>query len=285
MLYQRTLRKPVTVAGIGLHSGKPAKLVFRPAPEGSGIHFVRKDLSGSPAIKVSADNVQATQLATTLGGKDFQVATIEHCLSSVAAYRIDNLTIELDGPEIPICDGSARDFAEKILAAGFVDQDQVRKYIYVTKPIMEGNEEKHVYVFPYNGLKVSATIDFTHPSIGKQELEIEINEKTEATLVSDPMHVTWNSATNQTMITVQNTGDLILNITGTNIILNGSMMNVTQRGVNPSIWLPGSIVNFTVQGNIQLSTNDEVFLTVIVLTDSLNPTQGVYSFTEVVRIV
>ena len=122
--------------------------------------------------------MQATQLATTLGGKDFQVATIEHCLSSVAAYRIDNLTIELDGPEIPICDGSARDFAEKILAAGFVDQDQVRKYIYVTKPIMEGNEEKHVYVFPYNGLKVSATIDFTHPSIGKQELEIEINEKT-----------------------------------------------------------------------------------------------------------
>ena len=115
--------------------------------------------------------------------------------------------------------------------------------------------------------------------------QIEINEKTEATLVSDPMHVTWNSATNQTMITVQNTGDLILNITGTNIILNGSMMNVTQRGVNPSIWLPGSIVNFTVQGNIQLSTNDEVFLTVIVLTDSLNPTQGVYSFTEVVRIV
>ena len=115
--------------------------------------------------------------------------------------------------------------------------------------------------------------------------QIEVNEKTEATLVSDPMHITWNSATNQTMITVQNIGDLTLNITGTNILLNGSMMNVTQRGVNPSIWLPGSIVNFTVQGNIQLSTNDEVSLTVIVLTDSLNPTQGVYSFTEVVRIV
>jgi archaellum component FlaF (FlaF/FlaG flagellin family) len=87
------------------------------------------------------------------------------------------------------------------------------------------------------------------------------------------------------MITVQNIGDLTLNITGTNILLNGSMMNVTQRGVNPSIWLPGTIVNFTVQGNIQLSTNDEVFLTVIVITDSLNPTQGVYTFTEVVRIV
>lgn len=184
MLYQRTLRKPVTVSGIGLHSGKPAKLVFRPAPSGSGIHFVRRDLPGSPSIAVNAANVQATQLATTLGSRDFQVATIEHCLSSVAAYRIDNLIIELEGPEIPICDGSAREFALKILESGFVDQDQPRKYLYVTKPILEGNEEKHVYVFPYNGLKVSATIDFAHPAIGRQELEIEINEKTFAREIS-----------------------------------------------------------------------------------------------------
>lgn len=178
MLYQRTLRQAVSVEGIGLHSGKPTKLTFRPAPTGSGIHFVRRDLPGQPSILVNAENVQATTLATTLGSSDFQVATIEHCLSSVAAFRIDNMVIELDGPEIPICDGSAAPFSKKILEAGFVDQDQPRKYYYVTKPIMEGNEEKHVYVFPYNGLKISCTIDFKHPSIGVQSLEIDVNEQT-----------------------------------------------------------------------------------------------------------
>lgn len=178
MLYQRTIRKPVSVEGVGLHSGKPTRLTFRPAPTGSGIHFVRTDLPGRPALSVNASNVQATTMATTLGGEDFQVATIEHCLSSVAAFRIDNLLVELEGPEIPICDGSAIEFSRKLLEAGLVDQDQPRKYLYVTKPIMEGNEEKHVYVFPYNGLKISCTIDFPHPSIGIQNLEIDVNEQT-----------------------------------------------------------------------------------------------------------
>ena len=104
-------------------------------------------------------------------------------------------------------------------------------------------------------------------------------------MISDPMNITWNSTTNQTMITIQNSGDFPLNITGTAIFLNGSMMNVSQRGVTPSVWSPGSIVNFTVQGNISLSVNDEIYLLVIVLSDSLNPTQGVHSFTEVIRIV
>ncbi len=115
--------------------------------------------------------------------------------------------------------------------------------------------------------------------------QIEANEKTDATLISDPMNIDWNPTTNQTMITIQNTGDFTLNITDTVVFLNGSSMNVSQRGVTPSVWLPGSIVNFTVQGNISLSVNDEVYLNVIVLSDTLNPAQGVYSFTEVVRIV
>lgn len=178
MLYQRTLRKPVTVEGVGLHSGQPAHLTFRPAPTGSGIHFIRKDLPGQPSLQVSAPNVRATTMATTLGGTHFEVGTIEHCLSSVAAFRIDNLIVELDGPEIPICDGSAYEFSIKILEAGFVNQDQPRKYLYVTKPLLEGNEEKHIYVFPYNGLKISCTIDFTHPAIGVQSLEIDVNEQT-----------------------------------------------------------------------------------------------------------
>ncbi len=115
--------------------------------------------------------------------------------------------------------------------------------------------------------------------------QIEANEKTEASLISDPMNIDWNPSTNQTMITIQNTGDYTLNITDTVILLNASLMNVSQRGVSPTVWLPGSIVNFTVQGNISLSTNDEYYLNIVVLSDTLNPARGVYSFTEVVRIV
>ena len=115
--------------------------------------------------------------------------------------------------------------------------------------------------------------------------QIEANEKTAATLISDPMNIDWNPTTNQTMITIQNSGDFTLNITDTAIFLNGSSMNVSQRGVTPSVWSPGSIVNFTVQGNISLSVNDEIYLLVIVLSDTLNPAQGVHSFTEVIRIV
>jgi len=115
--------------------------------------------------------------------------------------------------------------------------------------------------------------------------QIEANANTDATLVSDPMNINWNPSLNQTMITVQNTGNSVLNITSTTVLLNGSLMNVTQRGAVPSVWLPGTIVNFTIQAAIQLSTNDEVFLNVVVLTETLSPAQGVNSFTEVVRIV
>ncbi len=104
-------------------------------------------------------------------------------------------------------------------------------------------------------------------------------------MISDPMNIDWNPTTNQTMITIQNTGDFTLSITDTVVFLNGSSMNVSQRGVIPSVWVPGSIVNFTIQGNISLSTNDEIYLNVVILSENLNPARGSYSFTEVVRIV
>ncbi len=176
MFLQRTIRKKVAVEGIGLHTGEPASIVFKPAPPNTGIHVVRSDLPGSPAISVQAEHVRATQMATTLGGPAFQVSTVEHCLSSLAAFRIDNLFIELSGPEIPIGDGSAFIFMEALLSAGLFDQDEPRKYAYVTQPIFYGDGEKHAYVVPYNGLRVTCTIDFPHPSIGRQYLDIDVNE-------------------------------------------------------------------------------------------------------------
>lgn len=165
-----------TIKGIGLHTGEPASLSFCPAPPNTGIHFLRRDLPGQPSLPVNVKNVQATARATTLGGERFSVATIEHCLSSLSALRIDNLIIELDGPEIPIVDGSARPFLDVMLEAGLAEQDQARKYAYVTQPIYYGDDEKHIYVVPYDGLRITCTISFNHPSIGDQIIDFDINE-------------------------------------------------------------------------------------------------------------
>lgn len=177
MFLQKTIRKKTIVHGIGIHSGDPCTLTFRPAPADTGVYFVRTDLPGSPSLKVSAKNVQATSHATTIGGPAFSVATIEHCLSALSALRIDNLFVELDGPEIPIGDGSAKEFLKALLEVGMVEQDQPRKYCYITEPIYFSEGEKHAYVVPYHGLRLTVTIDFPHPAIGLQKMDIDVNEQ------------------------------------------------------------------------------------------------------------
>lgn len=164
------------ISGIGLHSGRKTSLCFRPAPVNTGIYFVRTDIAGRPAIGVSAEHVRATTMATTLGCQEFSISTVEHCLSALTAFRVDNLFIELSGPEIPIGDGSAQVFLKALLEANVVEQDQPRKYLYITQPIYCGDDEKHAYVVPYNGLRVTCTIDFPHRLIGRQKIDIEISE-------------------------------------------------------------------------------------------------------------
>lgn len=177
MFLQKTIRRKIEVKGIGLHTGKPATLRFCPAPADTGVYFVRTDLPGRPALKASVDHVQATSYATTLGGAEFSVSTVEHCLSALAAFRVDNLFIELDGPEIPIGDGSAKVFMEALLEAGMFEQESPRNYAYIQQTIYYGDSEKYAYITPYNGLRVSYTIDFPHPEIGKQVMDIDINEE------------------------------------------------------------------------------------------------------------
>ena len=177
MFLQRTIRARTSVEGIGLHTGKPARLTFCPAPEGTGIYVVRRDMPGSPAISVQSERVTATTMATTLGGEAFSVSTVEHCLSTLAALRIDNLFIELDGPEIPIGDGSAAPFLKAINEVGLAEQNEPRKYAYITQPIYMGDDNKHAYVSPYHGLRITATIDFPHPMIGLQTFDIDVTEQ------------------------------------------------------------------------------------------------------------
>lgn len=177
MFLQKTIRKRTVVNGVGLHSGKPCTLTFAPAPPNTGVHFVRSDLSGKPSLKVHASQVSATSYATTLGGGVFSVSTVEHCMSALSALRIDNLFIELDGPEIPICDGSATEFLKALHVVGMIEQDQPRKYCYVTQPIYFEEGDKQAYVVPYHGLRVTVTIDFPHPAIGRQKLDLDVNDQ------------------------------------------------------------------------------------------------------------
>lgn len=177
MFLQRTIRKRVDVKGHGLHTGKPACLTFCPAPPNTGVYFVRADLPGRPALKAHVSHVQATSYATTLGGPAFSVSTVEHCLSTLAAFRIDNLFIELDGPEIPIGDGSAKPFLEALMSVGMIEQDVPRQYAYINQTIYFGDDDKYAYITPYDGLRVSYTIEFSHPRIGRQTFDLDVNEQ------------------------------------------------------------------------------------------------------------
>lgn len=177
MFLQRTLRKTTTVNGIGLHTGKPCRLSFRPAPPDIGIHVIKRMENGkTPSVRVFAENVKATTNATTLGSSDFSVSTVEHCLSTFSALRIDNAFIEIEGPELPILDGSSLLFLKAIQEVGVVEQDQPRKYIYVKEPIIVTDGDKTAAVYPYDGLRIQCTIDFTHPAIGIQKIDMDINE-------------------------------------------------------------------------------------------------------------
>ncbi len=177
MFFQKTVRNTTEIKGVGIHSGEPCTLKFRPAPANTGVYFIRADLPGRPFLKVSSNHVQAVHYQTVLGGSDFTVATIEHCVSALSALRLDNVYIELDGPEIPICDGSALKFTEALLKTELVELDQPRKYCYITEPISYSEGDKHAYVLPYHGLRVGVSIEFQHQVIGHQSLDMEITEQ------------------------------------------------------------------------------------------------------------
>ncbi len=174
MFFQNTIKSSVEINGIGLHTGKEAFLAFHPAPENTGIHIQRSDLPNKPSLPVKAKHVQATQMATTIGGDFFRVSTVEHCLSAVTALQIDNIILEVRGPEIPVGDGSAQIFWDALNNAGIQQQNQPKKFVFIKEPFEISDGDKWVKVKPYNGLKIDCIIDFEHPSIGLQKMSLEL---------------------------------------------------------------------------------------------------------------
>jgi len=166
---QRTIKDRISLEGIGVHSGAPATLSFAPAPANHGIRFRRTDLDGAPEIPVDLDHVAGTELGTSLGEGETKVQTVEHVMASLAARRIDNATLELSGPEPPILDGSFQEYVKALEKAGSQDQGVPRAVIQVPEPVTLKLESGEFYVAaPGDGLRISATIEFGHPAIGRQ---------------------------------------------------------------------------------------------------------------------
>ena len=166
-LTQKTIRREVGCAGIGLHSGERVNMRLLPAQPGSGIRFRRIDLEGRE-IAVSIDNLHQTSFATQLTDGVASVSTVEHVLSAASGLGIDNLLIELEGPEVPIMDGSATPFVYLLHEAGLRRQPAARTFMKIVEPLRIDEDDKFIAVYPAERLKISYTIDFDHPLIGIQ---------------------------------------------------------------------------------------------------------------------
>jgi UDP-3-O-[3-hydroxymyristoyl] N-acetylglucosamine deacetylase len=168
---QKTISEKATCTGIGLHSGETAHVALYPARPGTGVVFARTDLPGTPEIPARRAALSSTRLATTLGVGAATVGTVEHLLAAVTALGVDNLRVELDGPEIPVMDGSAAPFVALLRDAGLFDQRVARRVIRLRKPIAVRDGDRLIRVSPAPRLSVSYFVEYPHPAIGKQRID------------------------------------------------------------------------------------------------------------------
>jgi len=179
---QTTLRDQVAVSGIGVHSGSPVTLTLNPADDDTGIVFQRVSSDGSIEREIRADvrAVTATEFATVLGdAKGPLCSTAEHLLATLRGLGVDNVVVEIDGPEVPIMDGSAAAFVDAIDQAGLTARALPRRYIEVIKPVRVSKDGAQGELRPYqHGFRVEAEIEFDHPLIGRQALALDIEPET-----------------------------------------------------------------------------------------------------------
>ncbi len=167
---QRTIAKPASISGIGLHTGTSCTMTFRPAPDNYGIRFIRVDLGDRPEIPANTDYVVDISRGTTLGLGEAKVFTVEHVLASIVGLQIDNIKIELDGIEPPVGDGSAMPYVEKLLEAGFVTQETPRDYLKIDQTVMYHDEDNQIDIvaLPLDNYRITVMVDYQNPALGSQ---------------------------------------------------------------------------------------------------------------------
>jgi len=176
MRLQRTIKNEISFNGIGLHTGRYTTVRLKPASRDTGIVFYRTDKR--TIIRANIASVIDTSFATTLGYDGTKIKTVEHLLAAATGLGIDNLMIEVDGPEIPILDGSSTELTGLILEAGIAKQGKERSYIKITKPVVYKDSHAHVMALPFDGTRISFSISFNHHIVGHQELTVDLTEET-----------------------------------------------------------------------------------------------------------
>ncbi len=164
MIKQRTLKNVIRATGVGLHTGEKIYLTLRPAAVDTGIVFRRVDLDEPVEIRACPENVGDTQLSTSLEKEGVKISTIEHLLSAFAGLGIDNAYVDVSAPEVPIMDGSAGPFVFLIQSAGIEEQKAAKKFVRIKQRVLVEEGDKHACFEPFDGFKVSFTIDFDHPA-------------------------------------------------------------------------------------------------------------------------
>lgn len=178
---QRTIKKPIGLNGVGLHTGARVNLKFKPAPANTGINFIRVDVKDSPMIKANILHVleqDKSPRRTSVGNGSVEIHTIEHLMAALWATGIDNLLIEIDGPELPGLDGSARDFLGALKKAGIENQGVQKKVYHVRSPIWIEQDGAMLMVLPDNNFRVSYTLNYEHPLLKAQYISFIIDEDT-----------------------------------------------------------------------------------------------------------
>jgi len=175
-MLQQTLRKEISLSGVGLHSGSEVVLTLKPAAEGHGLVFKRTDVGDkNPLIPALWDKVVDTRLCTVIANEDgVSVGTIEHLMAALRGCGIDNALLELDGPEVPVMDGSSAAFIEAIEAVGVKTQKALRQCIKILKEISYEADGKRVTLSPSQGSEFHGAIDFDHPVIGRQDYSLQL---------------------------------------------------------------------------------------------------------------
>jgi UDP-3-O-[3-hydroxymyristoyl] N-acetylglucosamine deacetylase len=172
---QTTLAKPVHFSGVGLHSGRMSRVVVRPAPSGNGLTFQRTDLAHEAALRARHNRVEITPLCTRLAYGSTHISTIEHLMSALSGLGIDNAAIEINGPEVPILDGSALPFVSEIRKAGIRHLRAPRSYLEILQPVRVAREDgAWAELRPYDGFRLDISIDFALPAIGKQSFGTDL---------------------------------------------------------------------------------------------------------------
>ncbi|HTS81550.1 MAG TPA: UDP-3-O-acyl-N-acetylglucosamine deacetylase [Myxococcaceae bacterium] len=173
--HQRTLEKPVATRGVGLHSGAQVNLTLRPAPADHGIVFHRIDLPGAPGIPATAAHVVDSALATNLGNGEARVGTVEHLLAALSGLGIDNVRVEVDGPEVPILDGSSGPFLYLVRSAGIRILEEPKSFVVIRRPVTLREGDRQASIGPCNRLRIDCAIDFHHPLVPGQSLSVDFS--------------------------------------------------------------------------------------------------------------